>query len=225
MARDVGVTPAYLALEKKAKGGWPGTGQVAATLTDLGDGDSAGVEFSGGDFGHVAGGIEGDVDRGAVADRGCQPGQVPVGEGSQRRRPVGVLVSEVLGPYSQIELVIEVEVRPGSGEQTPPRCAPEPLLCDHVTVSGGGSSRVSVHRPVTISEGPVPFGLQDNELALEGKAARRGAPDTRAGSHPFQVTSTLVFNQVFRVNPNGEDTGAGRAGEGRRREDAGWSGG
>jgi hypothetical protein len=53
---------------------------------------------------------------------------------------------------------------------------------------------VSIERPVTISSVPVPFGLEQNEFSIEEEG---GGLDARAGSHPFQLTSTLVSNQVL----------------------------
>jgi len=90
-----------------------------------------------------------------------------------------------LAPYHQIEVVVSVEVMPGatSGE------------ISEATVSGGEVPAVSVTHPLSISGEQTPFGLQDNELAFEEEG---GAPDTRAGSHPFQLTDTIVLNQLSK---------------------------
>jgi hypothetical protein len=95
-------------------------------------------------------------------------------------------------PYSALRVVIEVEVKRGaeSGE------------VNEASVSGGGVPGAHVARAITVSSVPVPYGLEDNELALEEEG---GAPDTRAGSHPFQATSTVVLNNILtppeRVGP------------------------
>ena len=87
-----------------------------------------------------------------------------------------------LAPYQQMEVRIRVKVQEGA--QTGD--------LNGVTVTGGGAPASAVQRPVTISEEPVPFGVQDFELRAEEEGGRLA---TQAGSHPFQVTGTYVFNQ------------------------------
>jgi hypothetical protein len=93
-----------------------------------------------------------------------------------------------LEPYEEIEVRIEVEVLPEaqSGE------------VNGGSVSGGGAPSVSVARPVTISENPVPFGLEEYSFRTEEEG---GALDAQAGSHPFQVTADFQFNQGPDKNP------------------------
>ena len=93
-----------------------------------------------------------------------------------------------LPPYQLIEVHILVMVEPGasSGE------------VNEASVSGGEAPDASIARPITVSEAPVPFGLEDYELTPE---AEGGAPVTQAGAHPFQLTTTLVLNQLTETNP------------------------
>jgi hypothetical protein len=83
-------------------------------------------------------------------------------------------------PFYQVGMEIEVKAEAGasSGENV-------------MSVSGGGAVPVSAEQRVTVSSAPVPFGVESYEFTpvLEG-----GAPDTQAGSHPFELTSTLQFN-------------------------------
>jgi hypothetical protein len=91
-------------------------------------------------------------------------------------------------PYDDLELRIAVDLKPGahSGES------------NEVSVSGGGAPSASISRPLTISGEPVPFGLNRDELALEEAG---GEPTTQAGAHPFQLTSTIVLNQLADIAP------------------------
>ncbi len=91
-------------------------------------------------------------------------------------------LGEALRPYSQIEMEISVVVEPGavSGEE------------NEVQASGGGAATKALRRPVRIG-GEPPFGIEEYELLPENED---GSLDTRAGSHPFQLTTVVDFNQT-----------------------------
>jgi hypothetical protein len=97
-------------------------------------------------------------------------------------------MSETLAPYDQLEMRISVKLKAGAktGE------------LNEVSISGGGAAPSSLKRPIIISSEPVPFGLELNELALEEEG---GATTTQAGAHPFQLTSTIMINQLQDINP------------------------
>ncbi len=59
-----------------------------------------------------------------------------------------------------------------------------------VSVSGGDATAVSSRRIVNL-QSPRPFGVETYEIMPEEEG---GALDTQAGSHPFQLTTTLVLN-------------------------------
>ena len=86
--------------------------------------------------------------------------------------------------YKQIEIRIDVK---NNGASTGER--------NVVSVSGGGVSAQSITKAITVAEHgePTPFGIEQYELTnvLEG-----GAPDTQAGSHPFETTFTVGLNQL-----------------------------
>ena len=91
----------------------------------------------------------------------------------------------ILAPYTQIQVVILVDVEPGahSGE------------VNQASVSGGGALGASVSRRVTVSEESTPYGVENYEISPEEVG---GLPDTQAGSHPFQFTTTLDLNQTSK---------------------------
>ena len=60
-------------------------------------------------------------------------------------------------------------------------------------VSGGGALSAAVtRRPITISSEPVPFAFENYEVTPEEEG---GNPTTQAGSHPFQLTVNIGFDQ------------------------------
>ncbi len=98
------------------------------------------------------------------------------------------LVSEVVtcryaGPlfaYERIMVAVDVELAPGAGYGT-----------SEVSVSGGGAAPLSVRDKLAFGEAPAAFGAERYEISPEEEG---GAPDTQAGSHPFQLTTTLTLN-------------------------------
>jgi hypothetical protein len=81
--------------------------------------------------------------------------------------------------YERIVVAINVEVEPGMGDGV-----------SEAVVTGGGAPRVVWKRALSF-EGAGGFGAQTYELQPEEEG---GAVGTQAGSHPFQLTSTFVFN-------------------------------
>ena len=164
------------------------SGQIVLTLSNLGDApaDAKSVPVRIADIlpaGLTATAIEGTVVGGARPPLHCEVASVTC-----------VFNEAALAPYTVLKVWIAVQVQPGAGERE----------ANQVNVSGAGAPPLTLDRPLTVSETPAPFGLQENDLAFEGgTAAPSGAPDTRAGSHPFQVTSILVFNQLFQPSEAG----------------------
>ncbi len=81
--------------------------------------------------------------------------------------------------YERFMIAITVQVAPPAGTGM-----------SEVSVSGGGAPPVVWRRALKLGEAPGVFGAEDYELSPEEEG---GTPDTQAGSHPFQLTSTLTF--------------------------------
>jgi hypothetical protein len=83
-------------------------------------------------------------------------------------------------PYEHIVIVIRVRVAQGSGRGD-----------NEVSVTGGGAPSFLSRGALAVEGPPAPYGVQSYELAPEEEG---GLADTQAGSHPFQLTTTLIFN-------------------------------
>jgi hypothetical protein len=95
--------------------------------------------------------------------------------------------------YHQIEALIGVRVEPGaeSGE------------VNEASISGGGAPSAQAVHPITVNEARTGFGVEDYEAIYEEAG---GEPDSRAGSHPFQYTTTfdLKAAKVFDAASGGQ---------------------
>jgi hypothetical protein len=98
------------------------------------------------------------------------------GEGEFLYGPVGHL-----NPYENIEMRIRVKAE-AAAVSAPNR----------TEVSGGGAAAVSARRSLQVGSGSAAFGVEDFSLIPEEVG---GEVDTQAGSHPFQLTTTLTLNQ------------------------------
>jgi hypothetical protein len=87
-------------------------------------------------------------------------------------------------PYERMVLAINVKASPGV-----------PAGTNEVSVSGGGAAPVVSHRTIDPGEGAPSYGVEGYELTPEEEG---GQPDTQAGSHPFQLTTTLALNTQTR---------------------------
>jgi hypothetical protein len=92
-----------------------------------------------------------------------------------------------LPPYEQVEVIITVDDTGASSGAV-----------NEASVSGGDAPSASVRRPLRIGGEPAQFGVEQYEQTPEDEG---GAPDTQAGSHPFQLTTTLTLNQNASAEP------------------------
>lgn len=81
---------------------------------------------------------------------------------------------------------IEVEILASLTGEPPVAGAP-----GKVTISGGNAPNASATQEVKVSPEATPFGIEQFSAQPEEEG---GAPTTQAGSHPFQLTTTIQFN-------------------------------
>jgi len=98
--------------------------------------------------------------------------------------------SQVLQPYEQLKIVVTVKVEEPLGT--------EAALANEVKIEGGAIAPVAAKQTVHVGGAPAPFGIEKYELRPENED---GTTDTQAGSHPFQLTSTLAVNETTELEP------------------------
>jgi hypothetical protein len=170
-----------------------GEGQIVVTAQDVGDAPADGgvapvrivdvlpagleaVAIKG-----IAGGSPEARNRGPVScvlkPLSCTFSTVEVENATKEKE----VVPEVLPSFEQIEVQIQVRVKPGASSGQ----------VNSASVSGGGAEGVvSASRPILVG-GPTRFGFEDFELVPEEVG---GGLDRQAGSHPFQLTNVVTFN-------------------------------
>jgi hypothetical protein len=101
--------------------------------------------------------------------------------------PESEAIERLVPPYFSVamEITVKASVSASSAQST-------------VSVSGGGAVPVSVQRPVSVSGLDVPFGVETYEFTPEEEG---GALDRQAGSHPFQLITTLALNNTAATDP------------------------
>jgi hypothetical protein len=93
-----------------------------------------------------------------------------------------------LNPYEGFEAVIPVKVKASDGTD----------LTNELAVEGGegGVPSASHEDTLHVRNAATPFGVEKYELTPENED---GTLDTQAGSHPFQMSTTLNFNGVLEL--------------------------
>jgi hypothetical protein len=93
-----------------------------------------------------------------------------------------VFPSSSIVPYNGVTLELNVRVEPGAKSGA----------INEAVAEGGGAARVINKQPLQIGSAATSFGVEQFEMTPESVG---GIPDTQAGSHPFQLTTTLDLNQ------------------------------
>jgi len=120
---------------------------------------------------------------------GVLPGVAPVDCEVEAADLVSCTFKGVLQPYDSIEVEVPVNL---VGEP-PAKGAP-----GTVTVSGGNAPTKTVEQNIEVSPEKTPFGIEHFTSRVEEEG---GELDTRAGGHPFQLTTSLQFNSG-RMKPS-----------------------
>ena len=158
-------------------------GQVVLTAENLGDGPVVGsstpVQLS-----NV---LPAGVKAVGISGWQPQPGSGGVGQVSMpcSLASLRCTFTSALPPYLQLEVWIDVVVET------------EPVGADQLIVVGGGAPSATSARPLSL-EGLSSFGMETYEMLPEEEG---GVPAARAGSHPFQLTTTLAITQGADSNP------------------------
>ncbi|HST33079.1 MAG TPA: hypothetical protein VLJ80_06110 [Solirubrobacteraceae bacterium] len=99
----------------------------------------------------------------------------------------------ILPPFESLEVRVAVTADEGakSGEEV------------EASISGGATQNALAKLPLSFGVS-TPFGIRRYELHAENED---GSLQTHAGSHPFQFTSTLDFNQTLEANKHFEGVG------------------
>ena len=89
-----------------------------------------------------------------------------------------------LQPYHELNIGIIVKVEESASSASDG-------LVNEVVISGGGAMPTTTRAALTVSPSSAAFGVEDFQLLT---ANEDGSIDTQAGSHPYQVTSTVAVN-------------------------------
>ena len=181
-------TPSNLPPEHEGEKGHEGEGAIVVVASDLGDGPAIG---SSGEPIVISDRLPAGLKATAITAQGEHTAE------SCSLEPLQCTFTGTLYPYERLSIAIRVKVEEPAGTVT--------TLPDEMSVQGGGAPHGSSStQQLNVSGAPTPFGVQTSGYEL-APYNPDGTPATQAGSHPFELTSTLVINQV------GESAGASRS--------------
>jgi hypothetical protein len=168
----------------------PGTGaEIVVSVSNLGDGPADGSKTPVQIADKLPAGLRAVSMKGVAETLGA-PGAFGSVKCSPKpsSEPLDCVFEGRLPPYATIEIGIGVEVEEDIA----------PGAVNEVSVTGGQARDASVRRPLKVGGELTAFGVEDYELLPEEEG---GALDTQAGSHPFQLTTTLTLNQTADSSP------------------------
>jgi hypothetical protein len=168
-----------------------GKGQVVLTAANLGDAPAHGAKIPIHIADKLPEGLKATSISAYAETEGSGGTSTPVPckkEGTAPNESLSCSFEGSLPAYGLIEVHIAVEVLPGASPGAP----------DQGSISGGQAASASISHSLQISGELTPFGVEDYEMTPEEEG---GAADTQAGSHPFQLTTTLALNQNEKEAP------------------------
>lgn len=162
-----------------------GSGRLVLTITNLGDAPVDGTSAPVTVVDQLPDGVEATAVEGFA---GVQNKSGPVScalEGSDR---VVCTFEGALPSYESLEVEIFVSLT----ASPPAASAP-----GTVSVSGGNAPSATAPQGIKADPAPTPFGIEQLSAQAEDEG---GATTTRAGVHPFQLTTTIQFNAGRMLN-------------------------
>lgn len=166
----------------------PGKGRIVVTAANLGDASVNGATSTVRITDTLPAGVRAVSIKGVAETLGSSgPVEALACSPKPASEPLSCTFEGTLAPYGLLEVTIEVSVEEGAS----------PGAVNEATVTGGQAQDASIRRPLQIG-GEASFGVEDYELTPEEEG---GSLDTQAGSHPFQLTSTMNFNQDESATP------------------------
>jgi hypothetical protein len=179
--------PGNVSVSEVAKG--RPDGQMVVTTANLGDANVNGKTVPVNIGAMLPAGLEAvSIEGVAGSPSSAAPGKYgPYGPVECSLASLSCTFPGVLPASEQVEVLVGVVVKAGAknGE------------VDQASVSGGETRGVTVRHPIMVGVEPTRFGVEDYELTPEEEG---GGLDTQAGSHPFQLTTTLTLNQTLESN-------------------------
>ena len=164
-----------------------GSGRLVLTLTNLGDAPVDATQAPVTVVDYLPVGVEA---AGVEAFAGAQGTAGPVTCAVKSPTEVSCVFEQILPSYE----AIEVEILANLIGEPPIAGAP-----GTVTVSGANAPSLSVPQAIKVSPEPTPFGIEQFSSQAEEE---HGAPTTRAGAHPFQLTTTIQLNTAALTGGN-----------------------
>jgi hypothetical protein len=153
-----------------------GTGELLLEVEDIGDAPAVGQSNPIVVVDELPEGLEAE----AVTGPGCA---------TVTSRLVRCEDSGTLTPFSFSIIEVKIAVKVGDGVAS--------SVINEVSVGGGGALGVVAREPLRVSSTPASYGVENVRLVPTNED---GSVDTQAGSHPFQLTTTLQLATTIQAD-------------------------